>query len=446
MGTTTMRRQFPFVSLPVRKEDPGYPVSVSVFNPISITGGQLIDSQETVSYRTGKSVGDTDQITSEDLRTTRNGFTTFSPQYDAGHEFYTTRTSTRISHPSVTLSTFRDGKRYVYEGPLVPNINSSSQWVFPPVRKMSTNDINLYGNRAISAVAPTAPQASAATTISELMLDGLPSLVGLSALRSASNPTRGAGGEYLNAQFGWAPMISDLKSIVRALKKSSQTIQQLQRDSGRNVRRRFSFPVQMSSIEATYVVSGNASVFYGVNAAHDLGGTTTDGVSRKTVSMSQLLRQEMWFAGSFTSYFPTPTGWVDKVSDFEKKADAILGTRLTPEVLWEIAPWSWLVDWKLAIGDFLSAATLRSNPDFVIRYGYLMRHTREDFLYSAPYHRFYNGVRVGSPTLRLRRETKERRRSTPFGFGITETDINPFRWSILAALGMTKGPNILRYS
>jgi len=56
------------------------------------------------------------------------------------------------------------------------------------------------------------------------------------------NPFTGASSDWLNANFGWLPLAKDVKDLIKSLKTANAGIKQLVRDSGRNVRRRFSFP------------------------------------------------------------------------------------------------------------------------------------------------------------------------------------------------------------
>jgi hypothetical protein len=132
-----------------------------------------------------------------------------------------------------------------------------------------------------------------------------------------------------------------------------------------------------------------------------------------------------------------------KLESYEQKAN-ILGTRLTPEVLWELAPWSWLFDWQANVGDILSNLSLLSADGLVMRYGYLMCHTLAYNRYVIPAGaRFTPGVETGPIFTVLGRETKERVRATPYGFGLNPDSFSIRQWAILGALGLTKTPRAL---
>jgi hypothetical protein len=78
--------------------------------------------------------------------------------------------------------------------------------------------------------------------LGEILREGIPKAVGAAALKNRFSDYRDIGGEYLNYQFGWAPIVSDLKSVASAISNSERILRQLERDSGKNVRRKFAFP------------------------------------------------------------------------------------------------------------------------------------------------------------------------------------------------------------
>jgi len=132
---------------------------------------------------------------------------------------------------------------------------------------------------------------------------------------------------------------------------------------------------------------------------------------------------------------------------FVEKANHLLGLELTPAVLWELAPWSWLIDWKLHIGRLLAVHQEFSTNSLVLRYGYLMVETTwENILSMSSYDLNLNGSWTPTPSITANYVTqrKERFRATPYGFGIDTASFSDMQWSILAALGMTRSPKKLR--
>jgi hypothetical protein len=116
-----------------------------------------------------------------------------------------------------------------------------------------------------------------------------------------------------------------------------------------------------------------------------------------------------------------------------------LGLEITPEVLWNIAPWSWAVDWFTNAGDVLANTSDFGDQGLVMKYGYIMEHSfvRDVYFYEGSFGSPLGGS-IKIPPLALVSETKLRRKANPFGFGITWDGLNPFQLSIAAALGLSR--------
>jgi len=303
---------------------------------------------------------------------------------------------------------------------------------------MTQGELASYGTRAINATAPTAPHANIATSVSELMLDGLPSIIGADTLKRGALNARQAGSEYLNVQFGWLPMLSDLRSTINSLKRATSTVRQLRRDSGKVVRRRFSFPSSVSTTES--VLGGSGS---GLKQVPEELISTRDWTATRKITLFQNVETRLWFSGAYTYYLAGDDSVWGKLQEFEQRANVLLGTRVSPETLWELAPWSWLIDWKTNIGSAVGSAERVASDSLVLRYGYLMRQTVARDTYVMRDLQFVSGG-PGTVTMQLGRETKERYRATPYGFGLATSQFTDRQWAILAALGMTKAPKALR--
>jgi hypothetical protein len=307
---------------------------------------------------------------------------------------------------------------------------------YPTLDATPVGEWSQLGQRALLGAAPTAPQANAAVFLGEL-LAGLPQMVGAALWRDKALNFRNAGGEYLNVQFGWLPFVSDIQKAAEALKKSTAILRQLERDNGRMVRRRFRFPTSLDSSESTFAGYNGPWETLGTNAVQSWVKDSQTTVISRTA-------RDAWFAGAFSYAIPQDESLLGRLSEYEAKANVLLGTRVTPEVLWELAPWSWLVDWKAGIGRTISAATRFSEDGLVIRYAYLMVHTIKEMSFHHPgAYTLGFGDRIPALHQLLRSERKERFRATPYGFGLNTESFTDQQWSILTALGMTKAPKKL---
>jgi len=134
--------------------------------------------------------------------------------------------------------------------------------------------------------------------------------------------------------------------------------------------------------------------------------------------------------------------WYDARQEIARKAflaKEILGIDLDGEVIWNLMPWSWAIDWFANAGDVISNAQSVRDDGLIMRYGYMMEHTIVKDTYIREYPRAFRYGLPMSSHVTLVTETKLRRRANPFGFGLSWDGLDAFQLSILAALGIKKG-------
>jgi len=361
---------------------------------------------------------------------------------DNGHTFSTVKYGLELSHPDFFLNQGSTG--WSYRGPLVPwdTVSNGTQWIGGGATSSST--VNQKGSICISATAPTAPKANLGVALLESTIDGIPKLPGYT-FRAGEDFLRKLAHGHLSLQFDWLPFVSDLRAAITAMLHASKLLRQYQRDSGRPVRRAFSFP---TTISTGAIQASNSSPRLSFPGVIDGTGSTLS----QSNGSSRLIRltrttQDVWFKGRYIYYLtPRQTNW-DAIDVFESKANHLLGLELTPELLWELAPWSWLIDWKFHLGRILKTHAEFARDQLVLQYGYLMvKTTWENTLTMASYDLMINGVfkRYPSITVNYVTQRKERFRATPYGFGVDPASFSTMQWSILGALGLTRSPNKLR--
>jgi hypothetical protein len=123
--------------------------------------------------------------------------------------------------------------------------------------------------------------------------------------------------------------------------------------------------------------------------------------------------------------------------------DRILSVKITPSVLYELMPYSWLIDWMSNVGDVVSNWTAFMDDRLVMPYCYLMREThvvRTATAYDVGLYSFGHKMHVSAVQETVQ---KERVRGTPYGFGLSPESFTLKQWAILGALGLTKGPRSL---
>jgi hypothetical protein len=244
---------------------------------------------------------------------------------------------------------------------------------------------------------------------------------------------RKIGDEYLNSEFGWKPLISDVTDIISAVSHARSVLEQYERASGSLVRRRYSFPISYSTV--TTDVAGSGVIFQDHPTFH------TPGRAMVTKLQKEVWKQT-WFSGAFTYHLPTGYKSHSKIMELGAKADALLGTDLTPEVLWNIAPWSWAVDWFSNAGDVISNLSSWATDGLVMKWGYIMEKTISKNTYyqideGTKSTSIYDSHILGTPIV-ASVETKQRRVASPFGFGLDFSSLTSRQKAIIAALGITR--------
>jgi hypothetical protein len=412
-------------------------------------------TEVTTSYRTGRR-GDWSIIQDDETALLESGLSSVAykrlkemndlegqTQWDNGHEFDTNKTyigdlsgCIRTVHANPT-SSFTSERKNWFMGVLLPDANLPSSFggTYPGGWETYTAS-KMDGAAAIRATIPTNPAAQLATATGEFLKEGLPSLVGSTFFKDTTLSAKNAGKEYLNFEFGWKPIVKDLKSLANAAANHAKLIKQLQRDSGRVVRRGFTFPIE----QRTAVQYGSGSLYSGlmpdwmIRAFSKRGGPTT---------VTDTYTRQRWFRGAYTFYVNFSPEELNHAEEIEKKAQHLLGLELTPEVVWNLTPWSWLADWVGNVGDNLHNASRFSEDNLVLRYGYLMVHDNVERVRTLSGCLTHAGDYIGDLTLTSGRDHKQRIKATPYGFGLDTSGFSPKQWAILSALGLTKAPDRL---
>jgi hypothetical protein len=342
---------------------------------------------------------------------------------------------------------------YQHKGPALLGGHNLMAHYTPSELSNAEQQLFTLGAKAVKLARPNKPQIDLSVTIGELRKEGLPSLIGSLAgrTRTVKDAFRNGGSEYLNVQFGWGPIVRDLIALLKLIPETRKRIEQYERDIGKLVRRRIHFPVRKETvIGSTY--STQPSLYLPM-AGTPWGSVPEDHISfRPNGQVPEQVTQtteEIWFSGGFRFYHRSVPEALSDLASFEEKANLLLGTRLDPEVLWNLAPWTWLSDWFVNFGDVLGNMSAFLSDDLVMQYGYLMRHTTIETRVSWPqgiwFRRPISGFSavwapssVRSYEQTTSREIKQRGRASPFGFGLNQSDFTADQWAILAALGMSR--------
>lgn len=414
------------------------------------TNQYLIGKQVTTSYRTrGRGTSILNRLQAEHLLDVNErdyfDFAYYKNQgYDTGHPFATYKQEFSCTHPKVYLRG-RPGTQVWYKGPLVPQatlLTGGGVFADPVLSTLVAE-----GTSAIQRTSPLSPIVNSLQTLAELRREGIsfPGVNYAQWLKSRTGLLNAAGGEYLNLAFGWIPLISELNKVLTQVVQVNKIVQQVVRDSGRDVRRQYTFKDDVTTSYRSKPIVVRSTNGLGTSDqpkvfALDSGGNV---LNLGELSESVHITKRTWFAGAYTYFLDTDDNLSAKLKRYALYANRLLGVRLTPAVLWELTPWSWLADYFANFGDIAANISAFGTDGLVLRYGYIMQEVTHRIDYTVNGHQFYSGgPRSFSSTLLT--TSKVRRKATPYGFGLNPATFSLRQWSILAALGMSKAPAVLR--
>lgn len=237
--------------------------------------------------------------------------------------------------------------------------------------------------------------------------------------------------QYLGYQFGWKQICQDVWQIAHAQSNTAAYYRQLERNNGVWHKRSGT----MSSGETI----GHSRIAYDYILQTPLCPGMFGWPQRISYSSGSVER--VWFVGRFR-YFVPP---VKTPNDEIKRVLRAYGLTLpTPDVLWNLMPWTWLVDYFTSIGDSIANLSGGAVDDLVAESAFIMKSVRFFERSSGTvYFKQWNGSdNVPFPvSLSGERfsELKSRLPASPFGFGLTSQDLTGRQTSILAALGIKYG-------
>lgn len=299
------------------------------------------------------------------------------------------------------------------EGPAVANVPST--WDYIPSSVQSESAVKALGTKAISQAAPNNPSFSIPQLFGELKKDGLPSPSGAELWREKSNFLKGSGSEFLNLEFGWKPLVSEVRNFANTVTNSNKIMDGYIKGSGSPVRRRLSFPPSYSQKQ----LGGTRFI------RPSSGSLLCDGHTFETEE------SQSWFSGSFQYYVPIGDDQATQLRTHYAYAKKLLGVRLTPDTLWELAPWSWAADWFGNTGDIMANISNLGSDGMVMRYGYMMSYSKKSVTNSFSF-------QGASGHHRETYETKRRVPSQPYGFQTAFDGLSTRQAAICAALGLTR--------
>jgi hypothetical protein len=240
---------------------------------------------------------------------------------------------------------------------------------------------------------------------------------------------------YLQYKFNFAPLLSDIAGLQRALSKVEKRLRMLINESMELQTKHFRFKFREYPNKGTslaYELSGG-------NYYPALKGCT----SKTEVQWDS---SEFCVTVQYQYDWPVHRGWHANILAL---LDSI-GVNLNPQIVWNAIPWSFVVDWVANVGKFLSQFTIHNlEPKINIRH----------YCWSIKRRRvFYSNLVVGANTIGLPYwaegvsmptvvETAYRRKVTwPSYSWIQTSGLSPTEVALGAALAFVRKPHFKRNS
>jgi len=287
------------------------------------------------------------------------------------------------------------------------------------------------GAKAWNRFRPAKPGVGLDQTLAEL--HHLPTIPRIKRLKAAADSAVHAGREYLNVEFGWKPLLNDLKKTVDTVDKVQNRLKQLRADNGHWIRRRGTLEDSVTLSVVNETESG-----YPIMVNQLFQNTSNPGTREVTTS----IRRRRSFSGAFRYWIPelidVPNNWAI--------LKRVYGLNPSPATVWELTPWSWFVDWFTNVGDVIANASAMAGDNLVARYAYNMSsYELRETVRGTLYLRTRVGGAWRSVNARVygykRQTIKLRTAANPFGFGIDFGGLDFRQLAILGALGVSRIPN-----
>lgn len=229
--------------------------------------------------------------------------------------------------------------------------------------------------------------------------------------------------DYLSYQFGWAPFVGDLLRCYEVSKTIDRRFSEIRRNNGK-LRRRGGRVVHES--ETVVLFNGPDSGAFTPVLPSPMYRTTPHRITTQTIS------KEYWFKGAFRYYIPD----IGSLQWENRTRRKLYGLSLNAEVVWNLVPWTWLIDWFGNIGDVISSLDTGWADNLTCKYAYMMGTDSTVITHNCTADFALGGsVSLGTE---LRYISKQRVAATPYGFAVSYDSLSPRRLAILAALGISR--------
>jgi hypothetical protein len=292
-----------------------------------------------------------------------------------------------------------------------------------------------------AATAPDRNEASLGVTLVELLRGDIPSVLRnyRKLEKGAQSAAKAAGSEYLNNVFGWQPLINEAANVI----KVGMTLDRAVHYETFRRKRHWDGP----SAE-----TGQTAVVDYLSSTPAMFGAYSHGASGRLPSLSgdsitydgwetKLTSEDYVFTSRYTG-LAKPSMKANYHNDKALEIVQRLGLVDDPRLIWDLMPYSWLVDWFTTMGASVANASVYApiSGKYTADFAYVTtRHVVDERrgvirIRPTPYGR----LSLSSAVSTALSTSKWRTRATPFGFGTQLGSLNASQFAILSALGLSR--------
>jgi hypothetical protein len=297
---------------------------------------------------------------------------------------------------------------------------------------------------------PLAAQASFLTTALELLKGDVPHLLKQfrfhwntmlrwkAKYKNFKDAEKYLGSEFLNAQFGWTPIVRDIEAGVRLLLELDRALF-VSDDTRRRRKTVVNVNLSQKTDNVTWIVEPPLGR---VDQTKWSSRLVTNSCVPNALTFAVSIPTDLALSSKVsvwtTARFATGLSARSQDNAYIDRGIDLLGLRLTPEVLWDLMPWSWLIDWFSNTGTIVRNLSTLGLSNTILNYAYsTMRWQNQSTAWAKPVST--TSVKYGGNFIQVEKmDHKVRMAASPFGFGTDLSSLSAGQWSILVALGLAR--------
>lgn len=364
---------------------------------------------------------------------------------DGWAEHYRTFDGIHISSPSYASVLARrksasPGTGYRQTSDILCVSNSPSFRLGSP----SDKEVTAAAESLSRATVPDRPYTNVMRTLGELR--DAPQLIQVANYIPRS--TSDLGGAYLNQVFGTQPTIGDMQRLGEVVHRISPAVRDEVANAAEHLRRTAEREFSSDSgSSTTSLSSATAPAHLGpAHASFDVYGMVGGGDIQLVAGISW---SETISLRAYGRYTRTVVQMERANRSIDKKLRSLLGSGLSADVIYDLTPYTWLLNWVWDFGSILRYQENLNGADVVaVGHGYNLRHKKR-VGWTVSFRENPNGSLYslenysGAAGVATRRSDRRQGGTSPYSLTQGSWDtLSGSQWAILAALGLARAPGV----